>query len=90
MGLFRRRRSYGSRRRKRLPTIWDILVWAVDPDTAREIVAVILLLLALLFGLGLFRLAGSFGEAFLHLSTALFGLLAYVAPFALFYIGYRL
>ncbi|MEX2361616.1 MAG: DNA translocase FtsK 4TM domain-containing protein, partial [Patescibacteria group bacterium] len=88
--MFRRRRSYGSRRRKRLPTIWDNLVWAVDPDTAREIVAVILLLLALLFGLGLFRLAGSFGEAFLHLSTALFGLLAYVAPFALFYIGYRL
>lgn len=90
MGLFRRRRRYGSRRRKRLPTFWDNFVWAVDPDAAREITAVALLLLGLLFALGLFRLAGSFGDVFLRLSTALFGVLAYVAPFALIYIGYRM
>ena len=90
MGIFRRRRRYGARNRKRLPTVFDNLVWAVDPDTAREIVAVILLLLGLLFGLGLFRLAGSFGETFLSLSTTLFGVLAYIAPFVFFFIGYKL
>jgi len=47
-------------------------------------------LLGLLFALGLFRLAGSFGETFLRLSTTLFGVLAYIVPLALLYIGYRL
>ena len=90
MGLFRRRRRYYSRRRRRLPTIWDNLVWAVDPDTAREIVAIILLLLGFLFGLGLFRLAGAFGETMLRLSSNLFGTLSYVVPFVLIYLGIRL
>lgn len=90
MGLFGRRRRYSSRRRKRLPTIWDNLVWAVDPDTAREIVAIILLVLGLLFALGLFRLAGGFGDAFFKLASALFGVLAYVVPFIFVYLGVRL
>ncbi|MEX1051776.1 MAG: DNA translocase FtsK 4TM domain-containing protein [Patescibacteria group bacterium] len=90
MGMFSRRRRYGSRRRKRLPTFWDNLVWAVEPDTAREIVAVVLLLFGVLFALGLFRLAGGFGDTFFRLSTALFGVLAYAAPFALIYTGIRL
>jgi S-DNA-T family DNA segregation ATPase FtsK/SpoIIIE len=90
MGLFGRRRRYSSRRRKRLPTIWDNLVWAVDPDTAREIVAIILLVLGLLFALGLFRLAGGFGDAFFKLASSLFGLLAYIVPFIFVYLGARL
>jgi len=90
MGLFGRRRRYSSRRRKRLPTIWDNLVWAVDPDTAREIVAIILLVLGFLFALGLFRLAGGFGEAFFRLAGTLFGVLAYIAPFVFIFIGIRL
>lgn len=73
-----------------MPTIWDNLVWAVDPDTAREIVAIILLVLGLLFGLGLFRLAGGFGDAFFKLASALFGVLAYVVPFIFAYLGIRL
>jgi S-DNA-T family DNA segregation ATPase FtsK/SpoIIIE len=90
MGLFSRRRRYSSRRRKRVPTIWDNLVWAVEPDTAREIIAIILSVLGLLFALGLFRLAGSFGDAFFRLATTLFGVLAYIVPFAFLYIGIRL
>ena len=70
--------------------MWDNLVWAVDPDTAREIIAILLILVGFLFGLGLFRLAGSFGEAMLRLSTNLFGVLSYVAPFVLIYLGIRL
>lgn len=91
MGLFGRRRRYGSRRRKRVPTLKDNLVWAVEPDTAREITAILLILFGLLFGFGLFRLAGTFGEAFLHLSTALFGILiSYIAPFVFIYLGIRM
>jgi DNA segregation ATPase FtsK/SpoIIIE, S-DNA-T family len=91
MGLFgKRRRRYGSRRRRRVETFWDNLVWAVEPDTAREIFAFLLLIFGLLFALGLFRLAGSFGETFLKLSTTLFGLLAYVVPFVFIYSGVKL
>lgn len=90
MGLFGRKRRYSSRRRKRLPTIWDNLVWAVEPDTAREIFAVLLLIFGLLTGLGLFRFAGSFGQAFYNMATALFGVLAYVVPFAFLAAGLRL
>lgn len=90
MGLFGRRRRYSSRRRKRLPTIWDNLVWAVDPDTAREIVAIILTVLGILFALGLFRLAGGFGDAFFRAASALFGILAYIVPFIFGYLGIRL
>lgn len=90
MGLFSRRRRYGTRRRKRVPTLKDNLVWAVEPDTAREITAILLILFGFLFGLGLFRLAGAFGETFLGLSDRLFGILKYIAPFVLIYIGLRL
>lgn len=90
MGLFSRRRRYSTRRRRRLPTIWDNLSWAVEPDTAREIIAITVFVVGSLFALGLFRLAGSFGEMFLRLAQNLFGVLSYVVPFAFIYIGYRL
>jgi len=91
MGLFSRRRRYSSsRRKKRVPTIWDSLVWAVEPDTAREIIAILLLVFGLLFGLGLFHFAGSFGDVFFKLSSALFGVLSYVVPFVFLYTGFRL
>lgn len=90
MGLFGRRRRYGSRRRKRVPTIWDNLVWAVEPDTAREIFAILLMTFGLLFGLGLFKLAGNFGELFFRIAYNLFGILSYIVPFVLIYTGIRL
>ncbi|MEK7534961.1 MAG: DNA translocase FtsK 4TM domain-containing protein [Patescibacteria group bacterium] len=90
MGIFSRRRHYSTRRHKRVPTLKDNLVWAVEPDTAREITAILLILFGLLFGLGLFRLAGAFGETFFRLSERLFGILSYIAPFVLVYIGVRL
>lgn len=73
-----------------MPTIWDNLVWAVEPDTAREIIAIILIILGALFALGLFKLAGNFGEVFLKLSMTLFGVLSYVVPFVFGYTGIRL
>ncbi|MBI4948080.1 DUF87 domain-containing protein [Candidatus Berkelbacteria bacterium] len=88
MGIFSRRRRYS--RRKRVPTLKDNLVWAVEPDTAREIIAIILLILGVLFGLGLFNLAGDFGQTFSKISNNLFGLLRYFVPFVFVYIGVRL
>lgn len=90
MGLFSRKRRYTSRRRPRVDTIWDRMVWAVEPDTAREITAVLLVVFGLLFGLGLFHLAGSFGEVFQKLASVLFGKLSYVVPFVFLYTGVRL
>lgn len=91
MGLFRRRRRYARRGRKRVPTIWDDLVWAVEPDTAREIVAILLAAFGLLFGLGLFHLAGGFGDVFLKFAQTLFGpILSYLVPFVFIYTGIRL
>lgn len=90
MGLLGRRRRYGSRRKKRVPTIWDNLVWAVEPDTAREIIGIIMVVFGFLFALGLFRLAGGFGEAFFRLAANLFGVLSYVVPFVFLYMGIRM
>jgi len=90
MGMFGRRRRYGSRRKRRVPTIWDNMVWAVEPDTAREIAAIILLVFGVLFALGLFGLAGGFGLAFLNIANSLFGVLSYAVPFVLIYVGIRL
>ncbi len=91
MGLFGRRRGYRLRRRlRRLPTIWDQLVWAVEPDTAREIIAIGLILVGALFGLGLFRSSGSFGQLFLGVSSSLFGSLSYLVPFVAIAAGVRL
>lgn len=91
MGLFgKRRRRYSTRRRRRVETIWDNLVWAVEPDTAREIIAFLLLIFGALFALGLFRLAGSFGETFFRLASMLFGVLAYIVPFVFLYSGIKL
>lgn len=90
MGLLGRRRYYSGRRRRRLPTIWDQLVWAVEPDAAREIIGLALAVLGLLFGLGVFGQAGSFGEFFSKIAEALFGSLSIMVPFVLLYTGVRL
>lgn len=90
MSLFRRKRRYSKRGRARVTTIWDRTVWATDPDTIREIVGVFLAMLGLLFALGLFNLAGGFGETFLKMSESLYGTLRYIVPFAFLYVGIRL
>lgn len=94
MGILGKRRRYTTKsvakRRRRVATIFDYMVWAIEPDTAREIIAVLLLIFGLLFLLGLFHLAGAFGEVFLKLSFNLFGYTAYVVPFAFILAGIKL
>lgn len=94
MGVFGKGRRYTTKsvakRRKKVATIFDYVVWAIEPDTAREILAVILIIFGALSVLGLFRLAGAFGEIFYELSFSLFGYLVYVVPFAFILSGIKL
>lgn len=80
------RRKY--RRRGQRLSIWEDLDWTMNPDTTREVVAVILLILGSIILLGMFNLAGSFGRFFIRLSTDWWGLIGYLIPFI--FLGYGL
>jgi len=69
------------RRKGQKLSIWENLDWTMNPDTAREIVAVILLILGLIIFLGWFNLAGSFGRFFYQSSISLWGIIGYLVPF---------
>lgn len=73
------RRKY--RRKGQRLSIWENLDWTMNPDTTREIVAFILLILGLLIFLGWFNLAGSFGRFFYRSSVNLWGIIGYFIPF---------
>ncbi len=86
-------RSYSSSsrtRRRRLPTLRDQLDWTINPDTAREVLGILFTVLGILFIISIFHLAGHFGEVVIKASTALFGLLGYIAPLVLLVIGIKL
>lgn len=89
MALFtKRKRSY--RKRHKHESLADQLNWTINPDTAREAVGVILLLLGVLITLGLFGLAGSMGLAMINSSRALFGTIGFVIPFVFIFLGVRM
>ncbi len=89
MGLFKKRkRSY--RRRPRQETIWDQLNWAIDPDTTREAIGFILVVLGILILLGLFNLAGAFGDFMISSSKFLFGVTGVIIPFVFIILGVRM
>jgi S-DNA-T family DNA segregation ATPase FtsK/SpoIIIE len=75
VSLFRRKRKY--QRRKKIE-------WEVNPETAREIGAIALIVFGLLFLLSLFGAAGSLGYYLARLIKFLFGFLSY--PFALAFV----
>jgi len=68
------------RRKGQKLSIWEGIDWTMDPETTREVIAVVLLILGIIILLGLFGLAGSFGHFFIRLSTDLWGILGYVVP----------
>lgn len=53
------------------------LEWSIDPETAREIIAIVLLVLGVLFLLAVFNLAGNLGEALLGILKSIFGVLGF-------------
>jgi len=70
------------RRKGQRLSIWE----GMNPDTTREVMAVILLILGIIILLGLFGLAGSFGHFFIRISTDFWGILGYIVPFI--FLGY--
>jgi len=80
------RRKY--RRKGQRLSIWKNLDWTMNPDTTREIVAVILGIIGLITLLGIFNFAGSFGRFFIRESVFLWGILGYIIPFI--FMGYGL
>lgn len=73
-----RRRKY----KRKKESIWEKYDWSVDPDTFREVVAVILFILGLFFLLSIFSLAGKFGLLVAKGLDSLFGIIGYLLPFA--------
>lgn len=69
------------RRKGQRLSIWEELDWTMNPDTTRDVVAVLLLILGLIIFLGMFNLAGSFGRFFYQLSLNWWGLIGYLIPF---------
>jgi len=68
MPLIQRKRRY-QRKRK--------VEWEIDPDTAREVIAVVLILFGAIFLLSLFGLAGAFGKFIMEFLRLLFGYISY-------------
>jgi len=73
------RRKY--RRKGQRLSIWESLDWTMNPDTTREVVAVILLILGIIIFLGMFNLAGSFGRFFYRTEYTLWGIIGIFLPF---------
>lgn len=100
MPFLRRRRrsssssSYGSssmrRSRRRMPTFRDQLDWSVSPDTAREVLGILLTVLGVLFLISIFNVAGPFGKLVIQASVAIFGLLGFIAPIVFLVMGIKL
>ncbi|HLB95524.1 MAG TPA: DNA translocase FtsK [Patescibacteria group bacterium] len=76
------------RRKGQRLSIWEELDWTMNPDTTRDVVAVILMILGLIIVLGMFNLAGGFGRFFIRTAVNWWGLIGYLVP--LIFLGYGL
>ena len=89
----RRRRSSGYARRSRRyrePSFWEQFDWHIDIKTSKEILALVLILIGIIFLLAIFQLAGPVGTNSLKLFTNLWGFYGYVFPVAFLAIGINL
>lgn len=75
------------RRKKDQPSFLDSLDWKINPDTTREALGVILILLGLIIFLGMFGLAGVLGHFFISLFKNIWGILCYIIPFIFIFYG---
>ena len=78
MALIRRKRVY-SRKRK--------IQWEIDPETGREVAAILLVLFGGLFLMSIFGLAGSFGRFLMDFITLMFGYVAFIFSASLLVLG---
>jgi DNA segregation ATPase FtsK/SpoIIIE, S-DNA-T family len=75
------------RRKGQRLSIWESLDWTMNPDTTRDIAAVVLGILGLIAVLGMFNLAGSFGRFFIRTSVNGWGVIGYLIPFVFLLYG---
>ncbi|MCL5795452.1 MAG: hypothetical protein M1338_03775, partial [Patescibacteria group bacterium] len=73
-----RRRKY----KKKGESIWEKYDWSINPDTMREILAVVFLVVGLFLLLSIFSLAGTFGLWATRSLDSIFGIVGYIIPFA--------
>jgi len=76
-----------ARRRRKTKGLMGQLDWNVDPQTTREIFAVLFILLGVLFLLSIFNAAGSVGHTLLLALKNIFGLVGYLVPLVLIVLG---
>lgn len=90
----RRRRSSShsnrSSRRYKEPSLWEQFDWHIDVKTSKEILALILVLIGLIFILAIFKLAGPVGSTALNIFKNLWGYWGYIFPLAFLLIGINL
>lgn len=90
----RRRRSSSSysrrSRRYREPSLWEQFDWHIDIKTSKEILALVLILIGLIFILAIFQLAGPLGSNALSIFKNLWGFFGYIFPLAFLIIGINL
>lgn len=67
--------------RRHKKSLFENFDWSINPETTREVVSVALIIVGILILLGLFNLAGSFGQVFIRASRDFWGLLGYLIPF---------
>lgn len=82
--------AYRRKKYRRKHSWLEDVDWSVDPDKAREIGAVILLIIGVVFLLSIFGLAGKAGIAIVNFLDYMFGILGYLMPFILLLLGYML
>jgi len=70
------------RRGSKLSEIMEGLDWTINPETTREVIAVVLLLLGLIGILGIFSKAGSLGHFLFGVFFSLWGYFGFIIPFA--------
>ncbi len=82
------RTSRSSRRYR--PKFSDQLDWSINPETMREILGISFTVLGVLFLISIVNLAGSFGQSVIRASVSLWGLLGYITPLVLLFMGIKL
>ncbi len=75
------------KKKKKLDEAKPRLEWSIDPHTRREIMAITLLVLGLLFLLASFGIAGNLGEALLGILKYLFGSLGFFVSVVFIILG---
>lgn len=73
--------------KKNRPSWYEHFDWSIDPQTTKEIVAIVAFALGVLFLLSIFGGAGKFGVETFRALSSLFGLAGFLIPFALLAIG---